>query len=169
MATLGSRIGDYRRQRNITQEQLAEEMGVTSQAVSKWENDLSCPDISVLPGLADYFNVSLDRLLRGEEPRTARVLPVNERKAFEQLVLRINVLSAGGDKVKINLPMPLVKAGIEIGTLMQMNVGNNSSSLNDAFKQIDFKSVISLAENGMLGNLLEVDSADGDTVLISIE
>ena len=53
--TLGSRIAEYRRAKGITQDQLAEHMGVSSQAVSKWENDLSCPDITLLPRLADYF------------------------------------------------------------------------------------------------------------------
>jgi|GEM_PF-6583186 len=43
--TLGSRIGEFRKKKGITQDQLAEYIGVSSQAVSKWENDLSCPDI----------------------------------------------------------------------------------------------------------------------------
>ena len=64
--TLGSRITELRRAKGITQDQLAEHMGVSSQAVSKWENDLSCPDITLLPRLADYFGISIDKLLRGE-------------------------------------------------------------------------------------------------------
>lgn len=47
--TLGSRIAELRRKKNMTQEELAAELGVTPQAVSKWENDLSCPDITLLP------------------------------------------------------------------------------------------------------------------------
>ena len=47
----------------MTQEQLAERMGVSAQAVSKWENNLSCPDISVLPELAEVFGISVDELL----------------------------------------------------------------------------------------------------------
>ena len=50
--TLGSRIAELRRKKNMTQEELAAELGVTPQAVSKWENDLSCPDITLLPQLA---------------------------------------------------------------------------------------------------------------------
>ncbi|MCL2216508.1 MAG: helix-turn-helix domain-containing protein [Defluviitaleaceae bacterium] len=164
MASLGSRISEYRRQRNITQEQLAEIMGVTSQAVSKWENDISCPDIGVMPQLADYFGVSLDRLLRGEESGAVRMMPAGERKAFDQLVLRIKVLSADGDKVKVNLPMPLLKAGIEIGALMNMSAGSN-----DALKNIDFAAIIKMVESGMMGNLVEVNSADGHIITVSVE
>lgn len=61
--TLGKRIAAHRKRMGLTQEQLAEQLGITAQAVSKWENDLSCPDISVLPLLADIFKVSTDELL----------------------------------------------------------------------------------------------------------
>lgn len=61
--TLGKRIAAQRKRLGLTQEQLAEKLGITAQAVSKWENDLSCPDISVLPLLADIFGISTDELL----------------------------------------------------------------------------------------------------------
>ena len=52
-----------RRRLNLTQEQVAEVLGVSCQAVSKWETGFSCPDISLLPGIADLFGVSVDHLL----------------------------------------------------------------------------------------------------------
>ena len=61
--TLGKRISGYRKALGLTQDQLAEKLGLTAQAVSKWENDLSCPDITVLPKLADIFGVTTDELL----------------------------------------------------------------------------------------------------------
>lgn len=61
--TLGKRIAGHRKRMALTQDQLAEKLGVTAQAVSKWENDQSCPDISVLPRLADIFGISVDELL----------------------------------------------------------------------------------------------------------
>ena len=64
--TLGKRIAAYRKQKGLTQDQLAEKLGLTAQAVSKWENDLSCPDITVLPKLADIFDVTTDKLLGRE-------------------------------------------------------------------------------------------------------
>ena len=167
--TLGSRINEYRRQRNITQEQLAESMGVTSQAVSKWENDISCPDISIMPQLADYFNVSLDKLLRGEEPSRPHVLPGNARKDINSMILRIVVDSAAGDRVRVNLPIALIIAGLEMGLpLAGMSFGDNGSFKN-AMDQIDFKNIIRLVESGIVGNIVEVNTADGNIVNIFVE
>lgn len=59
----GKNIQELRKQKNITQEQLAAELGVTSAAVSKWENNYSLPDILMLCALADYFEVTTDELL----------------------------------------------------------------------------------------------------------
>lgn len=61
--TLGKRIAANRRRLGLTQDQLAEQLGVTAQAVSKWENDQSCPDINILPRLAAIFDISTDELL----------------------------------------------------------------------------------------------------------
>ena len=63
MNTMGERIKHHRKRLGMTQEQLAERLGVSPQAVSKWENNLSCPDISILPELATVLGISLDELL----------------------------------------------------------------------------------------------------------
>ncbi|MDE7017947.1 MAG: response regulator [Lachnospiraceae bacterium] len=60
---IGKRIQALRKEKNMTQEVLAAEMGVTVGAVSKWENDISIPDILMLCALADFFSVSTDHLL----------------------------------------------------------------------------------------------------------
>ena len=64
--TLGKQIAQHRKNLGLTQDALAEKLGVTAQAVSKWENDQSCPDIATLPKLADLFGVSTDELLGRE-------------------------------------------------------------------------------------------------------
>ncbi len=61
--TMGKRIFYYRKRMGMTQEQLAEQLGVTAQAVSKWEHDLSCPDVTLLPRLAEVFRITTDELL----------------------------------------------------------------------------------------------------------
>ena len=66
--TLGKTISTHRKRLGLTQDQLAEQLGVTAQAVSKWENDISCPDIAMLPKLAGIFGISIDTLLGGDEP-----------------------------------------------------------------------------------------------------
>ena len=85
--TLGKRIVAHRKRLGLTQDQLAEKMGVTAQAVSKWENDQSCPDISALPQLADIFGITVDGLLGRE---TAEAPPQEEPEdtpTFEAFVV----------------------------------------------------------------------------------
>lgn len=65
--TIGKRIMENRKRLELTQDALAERLGVTAQAVSKWENDQSCPDIAMLPKLAEIFGITTDELL-GREP-----------------------------------------------------------------------------------------------------
>ncbi len=89
--TMGKRISDLRKGKGMTQEQLAQLLGVTPQAVSKWENDLSCPDISILPQLAEALGVTTDELL-GKAPLQT-VSPETEKqsgKAHVSVRLRMN-------------------------------------------------------------------------------
>lgn len=65
--TIGAIIAKLRKEHNFTQETLANLLGVTNQAVSKWESDQSCPDISLLPTIADLFHVSIDSLFGRSE------------------------------------------------------------------------------------------------------
>ncbi len=58
----GHIISTYRKKLNITQDALAQRLGVTNQAVSKWEADQCCPDIALLPKLADIFGITMDEL-----------------------------------------------------------------------------------------------------------
>lgn len=63
---LGTRIAELRKENNITQFELAEKLGVTDRAVSKWETGGSYPDITLIVQIADMFNVSVDFLLKGK-------------------------------------------------------------------------------------------------------
>lgn len=81
--TLGERIKNHRKRLGLTQEQLAQQLGVSAQAVSKWEHNLSCPDISVLPEIADLFGISVDELL-GKNTTTvheAEVVEEDQKKS----------------------------------------------------------------------------------------
>jgi len=64
---LGSMIKQLRKEKGINQESLADVFGISVQAVSKWECDLSCPDIALLPALAGFFGVTIDYLLTGAD------------------------------------------------------------------------------------------------------
>lgn len=161
--TLGERIANLRRGKGYTQEELAEKLSVSPQAVSKWENDISCPDIMLLPEIAKLFDVTVDELLGCEQEKPVQLVPKDQRRKIEDLMLRIIVDSNDGDKVRINLPMQLIKVGLETG----MNI--SSMSDKGSLKDIDFNQILSMAENGLLGKLVEVDSSDGDHVQIVVE
>ena len=106
--TMGKRISDLRKSKGMTQEQLAQQLGVTAQAVSKWENDLSCPDISILPPLAEALGVTTDELLgkvqlraislEDAEKTEKRKHTVNVRlnlKKWEKVVFALLVMGLG--------------------------------------------------------------------------
>lgn len=64
METIGRTIASLRKEKGMTQNELAEKMNVTDKAVSKWERDLSCPDINTISKLADILDVSVEELLK---------------------------------------------------------------------------------------------------------
>ena len=64
---VGIRISEGRRRQGLTQNRVAARMGVTPQAVSKWERGLSCPDLVLLDELAELLDTSIDRLLTGRD------------------------------------------------------------------------------------------------------
>jgi len=135
-------------------------LDVSSQAVSKWENEQSCPDISLLPKLAKLLGVSVDTLLTGEGEKPVAVLtPVTERKNLTDMILRIVVNSADGEKVRVNIPMALVQVAIDTG----MNISGSG-----AMKNIDWAQILSLVQSGVMGNLVEIEDGN-DVVRIFVE
>ena len=79
--TLGRRIARLRLAKTATQERLAKELNVSPQAVSKWENDINYPDISLLPDLARFLGVSVDELLSGASASTQESATAQESAA----------------------------------------------------------------------------------------
>lgn len=161
--TLAKKIVSNRKEKGWTQEELAELVGVSPQAVSKWENAQSCPDIQLLPKLAALFGISVDELLSHELPKPVTIVPEEKRKSIDTMILKILVDSHRRDRVRVNLPMILVKMGLEMGMSIPEISGNN------ALKQIDLAKILELTERGLIGNLTEIESADGDTVRIVVE
>lgn len=161
--TIGNRISKFRKEKHMTQEELANLLGVSSQAVSKWETDTSCPDISLLPQLAKALGVTIDELVTGKNDEV-KLVPQEQRKSLDELTLRIKADTGEGDKVRVNLPMSLVKVGLEIG----MDMSGSISGM-ESLKGVDFSKLIELVERGVIGKLVEVESADGDIVEIVVE
>lgn len=163
MDTIGKRIAYHRREKELTQEELAQKLGLSAQAVSKWENDQTCPDIQLLPTLCGILGITTDELLSGKPQPAVQMATTQTKKKLEDMVLRIVVDTDEGDKVRINLPMPLIKIAMEVGVQLPQITGNK------ALSSIDFAAIFDMAERGILGNLMEVESADGERVSIFVE
>ena len=162
--TLGERIAEKRKANGYKQDELAEALGVSAQAVSKWENDLSCPDIMTLPTLAEKLGCSVDELLTGKgEVRDAVMLPETERKEFERLVLRVYLDGKKGERMRVNLPLPLVKVFLESGMSISGVSGDRVGGLN-----IDWQAIVNMVDQGVVGKLAEIED-NGDHIEIVVE
>ena len=126
----------------------------------------------LLPALAEELGVTVDMLLTGEglDSPEAKYVPAEKRKNFDDLVLRIKVNSASGDKVKVNLPLPLIKVFMEAGMSMDsFSVGTDNGKMNISSLDIDWQKIVLMVESGVVGRIVEVESADGDFVEIVVE
>ncbi len=159
METLGTRLVELRKKYNFTQADIGEKLNVSVQAVSKWENDLSLPDYDYLIKLADLFNTSIDELLG----RKKEIVRQEENKDKNKLLFKISIKSADGDEININLPLSVIKV------LVENNSNTNIISGNESLKNIDFASLLSLAEQGVIGEIVNISSADGDIIKIVVE
>lgn len=138
--TLGRRIARLRLARTATQERLAKELNVSPQAVSKWENDINYPDISLLPDLARFLGVSVDELLSGASASAQESFAAQERAAARERATE--VVSVAADE-----PAEIVEEPTE-----QENQGIATQSSGFSFGKLFGKSMVKVEKN---------DEADG--------
>ena len=86
MLKIGEKIKELRKAQDVTQEKLADYLNISYQAVSKWENGLALPDITLLPQLANFFGVTVDELLGATKPEQSEELTQYEKQYFIQSV-----------------------------------------------------------------------------------
>lgn len=137
--TLGRRIARLRLAKTATQERLAKELNVSPQAVSKWENDINYPDISLLPDLARFLGVSVDELLSGASASAQETEAAQESAAEKSTA---EVVSVAADE-----PAEIVEESAE-----QENQGIATQSSGFSFGKLFGKSMIKVEKN---------DEADG--------
>ena len=162
--TLGMRISQYRKQRRFTQSEFAELLGVTPQAVSKWENDLSCPDITLLPDIADIFGITVDELLTG---RVRNIAPPEKekklRKNMDKLRLIVRVLRPMQKPIKIALPLSVVKRFARLGVSISNAVGG------DYISEEQLSDIMNMVDEGIRGVLLDIVTEDDTNVIVEID
>jgi transcriptional regulator, XRE family len=132
--TLGRRIARLRLARTATQERLAKELNVSPQAVSKWENDINYPDISLLPDLARFLGVSVDELLSGASASAQETEAAQESAAEKSTA---EVVSAADDE-----PAEIVEEFAE-----QENQGIAAQSSGFSFGKLFGKSMVKVEKN----------------------
>ena len=185
--SLGRRIARLRLQNGMTQERLANIMNVSAQAVSKWENDQSYPDILLLPVLARTFGVSVDELL-GVEAVAATVPtpePVVEPEPEPEVVaeaepepesepepepepeptldapatrIRLHVVQHGRDAINISIPLTAARL-----------VSNVASYMPDRLVEgVDLLGLAANAQGAGKGTLVDIDDGH-DRVTITLE
>ena len=76
--TIGEIISSLRKEKGMTQSDLAKKMNVTDKAVSKWERNLSCPDVNTIPKLAEILGISVDELLNAQKKEVSDNNKMNE-------------------------------------------------------------------------------------------
>jgi len=161
MKTLGQNIAYYRKEKGLTQEKLAEICDVSPQAVSKWENELACPDIMLLKKLSRTFGISVDELLDdGEEP-IARLAENQEKGKLLKICAE-----DGEDTVKLNLPVALIELLLKSDALHNVITVKGKQ---DILSAIDFNKAIELVSLGVIGKIIEVHSKDGSLVEVWVE
>ena len=132
--TLGRRIARLRLAKTATQERLAKELNVSPQAVSKWENDINYPDISLLPDLARFLGVSVDELLSGASA-SAQETEVAQESAVEKSTAEVVSVAAGE-------PVEIVEESTE-----QDNQGIATQSSGFSFGKLFGKSMIKVEKH----------------------
>lgn len=137
--TLGRRIARLRLARTATQERLAKELNVSPQAVSKWENDINYPDISLLPDLARFLGVSVDELLSGASA-SAQETTAQERAAVRESAAE--VISVAADE-----PAEIVEEPVE-----QDNQGIAAQASGFSFGKLFGKSMVKVEKNDETDN-----------------
>lgn len=101
--TMGTMISSLRKEHGMTQAELAGKMGVTDKAVSKWERDLSCPDISSLPKLAQELEVSVEELLQAKTRQGGGPSLGKRVEAVMSLVFKAVALAMGAAVVVLSI------------------------------------------------------------------
>ena len=152
MSTIGQNIAYFRKQKNMTQEELAEKMSVTAQAVSKWECDTSYPDITVIQTLSRVLSVSVTELLDGiQTPAQIKDAP---QEIIDRRVVRIEV-QAKETKITTRFPVSAMKKAMENGTL--------ESLVGDGYEEV--ANILGMIDAGMTGHLVDVNTPAAQVVI----
>ena len=190
--TFGEKLNYLRKNAGLTQDDVAQHLGISPQAVSKWENDLSCPDIMLLPEIAKLYGKTVDALLSDgdfaeaeavEEKETTEEkeeIPAQEKQPDSvkteteskknldnsNLFLKVKVYSHQGDNVNVKLPVSLLKSlkGVLGSALL-----NSDMTGGIDLSSIDLDMIFELVDRGVIGDIVDIATQGGDYVKVCVE
>jgi len=166
--TIGKKLYNLRKQAGFTQDYVAERLGVSAQAVSKWENDIACPDIMTLPNIAELYGITIDELFKNEEIQSIAKYDKTKKFIETELVVRVYIDSVHGDAVKVSVPYPIVKELVNVGTNISAVASGVVISGID-LSGVNFDAIFEMVEKGMLGEFVNITSQNGDIIRVAVE
>lgn len=166
---LGKTITEKRKLKGMTQEELAAKLGVSPQAVSKWENNLSCPDITLLPEIAKLFNISVDTLLGvttsaeenneitdNREKSKPKTFCENPEKPFKKASKLLITREYNGKVTTVKVPLGIVRFGLNLGGIFGGLSGEQANSIENAIR------------TGLVGEIVSIDGENGEKITVSL-
>ena len=153
---IGQHIAYYRKKSGMTQEQLAEKMELTAQAVSKWENGLTCPDLDSVARLAGFLGVAVEQLIYGDAAVPTVQVVETPQVGRRVLCIHIQTIVGVATNVTVRFPVELLLRAYELGGLEPL-VGESAPYVEQAIEMI---------RQGTVGSLVDVDT---DQACIKIE
>ncbi len=154
---IGRHIAHYRKKAGMTQEQLAEKMGVTSQAVSKWENGLTCPDLDSVAELAGFLGVAVEQLIHGDAAVPTVQVVETPQVGKRVLCIRVHTKLGMESNTTVRFPVELILKAYEMGNLEGL-LGEEAAFVEQAIEMI---------RQGTVGSVVDVDTEQA-TVRIEV-
>ena len=144
--SIGKNIALLRRAKGLTQSELGDLLGVSNQAVSKWESEMSMPDVMLLPDIAKVFGVDLNDLYgtAKEIPEISVPVPESETNMQDSRILNISAKVEGVD-VKIRMPAQALRS------MMELCFGDDDEQK---------KAITEILDSPMSGTVIDVDNED---------
>ena len=144
--SIGKNIALLRRAKGLTQSELGDLLGVSNQAVSKWESEMSMPDVMLLPDIAKVFGVDLNDLYgtAKEIPEISVPVPESETNMQDSRILNISAKVEGVD-VKIRMPAKALRS------MMDLCFGDDDEQK---------KAIMEILDSPMSGTVIDVDNED---------
>ncbi len=160
--TIGNNIAKFRKNIGMTQSEMAEKLNVSVQAVSKWENDISYPDLERIGQLAAILNTSAESIINGKEDVAETKLKSNIDFSKLLLLINVNVKSDKSVDLTLRIPVELFLKARENGTI-NLLIGEFGEDLPESA----FDTVFEMVTAGVVGPIANIN-ADNTSVNIEV-